>query len=70
MPPAGTLRVLRQLRLLDLAAGMQLDEAIVTRKGACLVPAGQEVTAAMLVRLRSLAPGLQLQEPFRVQVPA
>jgi hypothetical protein len=62
-------RVMRQVRLLDLAPGMLFDEALVTDKGACLVPAGQEVTPTLLLRLRGLADRVQFKEPFRVQVP-
>lgn len=69
LPIAGRERVMRTVRLLDLAAGMLLDEALVTRKGACLVPAGHEVTPTLLLRLRSIAGAVQLKEPFRVQVP-
>ena len=61
--------VMRQLRLLDLSAGMLLDEALVTQNGACLVPAGEEVTPNLLLRLRSIAANVQLQEPIRVRVP-
>jgi CheY-like chemotaxis protein len=68
-PVAGRETVLRQLRLVDLAAGMLLDEPLLTHNGACLVPAGQEVTTSLLVRLRSICTGAQLKEPFRVQVP-
>jgi ActR/RegA family two-component response regulator len=69
LPAAGCSRVMRHLRFRDLSAGMLLDEALVTTKGACLVPAGQEVTANLLLRLRSIAANVQLREPFRVQVP-
>jgi CheY-like chemotaxis protein len=69
MAVSGRSHVMRRVRLLDLSAGMVLDEALVTKSGACLVPAGQEVTQNLLLRLRSIAPNVQLQEPFRVQVP-
>jgi len=69
LPTAGTERVVRAVRLVDLAAGMILDEALLTRKGACLVPAREEVTPNLLLRLRSIATGVQIKEPFRVQVP-
>ena len=69
LPVAGRSHVMRQLRLLDLSAGMLLDEALVTKNGACLVPAGQEVTSNLLLRLRSIAANVQLQEPIRVKVP-
>ncbi|MGA8709238.1 MAG: HD domain-containing phosphohydrolase [Steroidobacteraceae bacterium] len=67
--PANRERVVRTVRLLDLAPGMLLDEPLITHKGACLVPAGHEVTAGLLLRLKSIAAGVQLKEPFRVQVP-
>jgi ActR/RegA family two-component response regulator len=69
LPRVGHERILKTVRLLDLAPGMLLDEALLTCKGACLVPAGHEVTAALLLRLKSIAAGVQLREPFRVQVP-
>jgi response regulator RpfG family c-di-GMP phosphodiesterase len=69
VPVAGQAHVLRQVRLVDLAAGMLLDEPLLTRKGTCLVPSGQEVTPSLLIRLRSICAGAQLKEPFRVQVP-
>ena len=67
--PTDREHVVRSVRLLDLAPGMRLDEALTTNRGACLVPAGQEVTASLLLRLRGVAAGVQLKEPFRVQVP-
>jgi CheY-like chemotaxis protein len=69
LPIAGREHVMRTVRLMDLAAGMLLDEPLLTTKGACLVPAGQEVTATLLLRLRSIAAGVKIKEPFRVQVP-
>jgi hypothetical protein len=69
LPIEANERVLRQVRLLELAPGMLLDEALVTDKGVCLVPAGQEVTPTLLLRLRGLAERVQFKEPFRVQVP-
>lgn len=68
MPIAGTRRIMKTLHLVDLTPGMVLDEPLVTCKGACLVPAGQEVTPPLLLRLRSIAADVQIQEPFRVQV--
>jgi len=69
LPATGRERVMRQVRVLDLAPGMMLDEALLTNKGACLVPAGQEVTSPLILRLRSISAAVQFQEPFRVQVP-
>lgn len=69
LQPSGRNHVIKAVRLLDLAAGMRLDEAIITQRGACLVPAGHEVTPGLLLRLKSIAAGVHLKEPFRVQVP-
>jgi CheY-like chemotaxis protein len=68
LPIASAERIMRQARIKDLAPGMLLDEALMTRKGALLLPAGHEVTAALIARLRSLGAG-HLKEPFRVLVP-
>jgi hypothetical protein len=62
-------RVVRQIRLKDLSPGMILDEDLVSPKGIRLVPAGQEVTRTLMVRLTSIAGGVGVAEPFRVQVP-
>jgi CheY-like chemotaxis protein len=69
VPIAGRDHVMRSVRLIDLAPGMLLDEPLNTRKGFCLVPAGYEVTAALLARLRGIDSNIEVQEPFRVQVP-
>ena len=47
---------------------MILDEDLVTPKGIRLVPSGQEVTRTLIVRLTSIADGVGVAEPFRVQV--
>jgi hypothetical protein len=62
-------RITRRLKLKDLTAGMILDEDLVSPKGIRLVPAGQEVTRSLIVRLTSIASGVGVVEPFRVQVP-
>jgi FixJ family two-component response regulator len=69
MPIAKREYVLRSVRLIDLAPGMLLDEALLTLKGVCLVPAGHEVTSTLLQRLCGIDAGLHVREPFRVQVP-
>ena len=61
-------RVVRQIQLIDLSPGMILDEDLVTPKGIRLVPSGQEVTRTLIVRLTSIAAGVGVAEPFRVQV--
>lgn len=60
--------IVRQVRLKDLALGMILDEDLVSPKGIRLVPAGQEITRTLIVRLSSIADGVGVAEPFRVRV--
>jgi hypothetical protein len=69
LPVAARDQMMKSVHLMDLAPGMFLDEALVTCKGACLVPAGHEVTPNLLTRLRSIASSVQINEPFRVRVP-
>jgi response regulator RpfG family c-di-GMP phosphodiesterase len=64
----GQERVLKQIRVRDLAVGMILDEDLVSPKGIRLVPMGQEVTRTLIVRLMSIANGVGIAEPFRVTV--
>jgi len=61
-------RIVRQIRVKDLSPGMILDEALVSPKGIRLVPSGQEVTRTLIVRLTSIAAGVGVVEPFRVQI--
>jgi hypothetical protein len=68
VPRAAHKTVRRMIGLSDLAPGMIFDEDLKTTKGMRLVPRGQEVTAALLVRLRTIASGVGVVEPFRVQV--
>jgi response regulator RpfG family c-di-GMP phosphodiesterase len=58
----------RQVRVKELTVGMILDEDLVSPKGIRLVPAGQEVTQTLIVRLTSIASGVGVVEPFRVRV--
>lgn len=60
--------VLRQIRVKDLLPGMILDEDLCSPKGIRLVPAGQEVTRSLIVRLTSIAGGVGVSEPFRALV--
>jgi CheY-like chemotaxis protein len=64
----GVERIVREVRLKDLAIGMILDQDLVSPKGIRLVPMGQEVTRALIVRLTSIAGGVGVAEPFRVRV--
>jgi CheY-like chemotaxis protein len=58
----------RNVRLAELMPGMVLDEDLRSSAGLRLVPKGQEVTNTLLVRLRSIASGIGIIEPFRVKV--
>jgi hypothetical protein len=40
----------RVVRVRDLTAGMLLDEALITCRGLCLVPADMEVTPTLILR--------------------
>jgi CheY-like chemotaxis protein len=66
----GQERILKQVRVQDLAVGMILDEDLVSPKGIRLVPKGQEVTRTLIVRLMSIASGVGIAEPFLVTVAA
>jgi response regulator RpfG family c-di-GMP phosphodiesterase len=57
----------RMVRLRDLTAGMLLDEALITSRGVCLVPANMEITPTLLLRLRGIDAGLEVKEPFQVR---
>ncbi len=56
------------VHLKELAPGMILEEDVVSLKGIRLVPAGHEVTRALIVKLQSIAQGIGVTEPFRVKV--
>jgi CheY-like chemotaxis protein len=66
---AGTGTSCRMVRLKELALGMIIDEDLKSDKGMRLVVSGQEVTASLLVRLRTISSGIGVVEPFRVRVP-
>jgi CheY-like chemotaxis protein len=67
--PDSQERIIKEIRLKDLCAGMILDEDLVSTKGIRLVPAGNQVTRSLIVRLHSIADGVGVAEPFRVAVP-
>jgi response regulator RpfG family c-di-GMP phosphodiesterase len=60
--------IVRTVHLKELAPGMILEEDVVSLKGIRLVPAGHEVTRALIVKLQSIAQGIGVTEPFRVKV--
>jgi response regulator RpfG family c-di-GMP phosphodiesterase len=67
LPIAANERAVRQIRLTDLTVGMTLDEDLVSPKGIRLVPSGTEVTSSLMTRLKSIAAGVGVAEPFRVR---
>ncbi|MDJ0908366.1 MAG: response regulator [Woeseiaceae bacterium] len=51
----------------ELVIGMTLDEDLMSTNGMRLMPAGQEITESTIIRLRSVAAGIGIAEPFRVR---
>jgi CheY-like chemotaxis protein len=66
--PTALRRIPRQIGVRELGSGMILDQDLVSPKGIRLVPAGQEVTISLILRLQSIAAGIGVAEPFRVLV--
>ena len=60
----------RPIGVKDLAIGMILDEDLKSCKGIRLVPAGQEITRTLMVKLASIVDGVGVAEPFRVRIQA
>jgi response regulator RpfG family c-di-GMP phosphodiesterase len=60
--------VIRAITLAELTPGMVLDEDLKSSNGIRLVPQGHEVTNTIMMRLRSVAAGVGVKEPFRVRV--
>ncbi len=60
--------VIRAITLVELTPGMVLDEDLKSSNGIRLVPQGHEVTTTIMMRLRSVAAGVGVKEPFRVRV--
>lgn len=60
--------VIRAIMLVELTPGMVLDEDLKSSNGIRLVPQGHEVTNTIMTRLRSVAAGVGVKEPFRVRV--
>jgi CheY-like chemotaxis protein len=58
--------VLRSLRVAELRSGMVFDEDVVTPEGILLVSRQQEVTTAVIERLRNFLRGAGVKEPIRV----
>jgi response regulator RpfG family c-di-GMP phosphodiesterase len=58
----------REVDLKGLSTRMVLDQDVQTAAGMLLVPKGEEVTFAMLQRLRNFAKGQGVKEPLRVLV--
>lgn len=52
----------------QLVIGMILDEDLMSTNGIRLIPRGQEITQSTITRLRGVAEGVGIVEPFRVNV--
>jgi hypothetical protein len=61
--------VVRTVSLDELKTGMVLDEDLFATNDLLLMTQGQEITPAMLERLRNFARGIGIAEPVRVRVP-
>ncbi len=61
--------VIKSVTINELKTFMILDEDVKARNGLLLVPKGQEVTLAVIEKLRSFASGLGIVEPIRVRIP-
>jgi len=70
LPPVEERMAIRMVHVRDLVPGMVIDQDLVSTTGARLVAAGQEVTRALLERLRNISAGIGVVEPFRVRAPA
>ncbi len=66
---AGEQVQVRQVRIKDLTPGMILEDDLVSPKGMRLVPAGLEVSGSLIVKLKSIADGVGVVQPFRVRMP-
>lgn len=62
--------VVRTVSLAELKIGMLLDEDVLANNGLLIMTSGQEVTSALLERLRNFARGIGISEPIRVRIPA
>ncbi|MDQ7087352.1 MAG: response regulator [Acidobacteriota bacterium] len=59
----------RAVNLRDLAPGMVLDEDVLAVNGVVVISRGQEVTGALIMRLKNFDKGMGIKQPFRVRVP-
>ena len=59
----------RALNAVQLRPGMKFDADVVASTGVLLARKGQEVTDAMITRLKNFSVGVGLQEPLNVLVP-
>jgi len=59
----------RSLRVEQLAVGMILEEEVMAGNGLLLVPKGQEVTPAVLERIRNFKGTIGIVEPICVRIP-
>ncbi|HHN75046.1 MAG TPA: hypothetical protein ENK10_07440, partial [Acidobacteria bacterium] len=59
----------RAVSLRDIAPGMVLDEDVLASNGVVVISRGQEVTGALVMRLKNFDKGMGIRQPFRVRVP-
>jgi response regulator RpfG family c-di-GMP phosphodiesterase len=67
---AAPMGEVRALRVAEMTAAMILEEDARTKTGVVVVPAGKQLTSAMLERLLRFARAGVLLEPIRVRMPA
>ena len=61
--------LVRSVRISQLDTSMVLDQDVRARNGLLLGSKGSEVTPPFILRLRSFASGVGVEEPIRVLVP-
>ncbi|ROQ90129.1 HD domain-containing phosphohydrolase [Desulfosoma caldarium] len=59
----------RDMSIQDLQLGMIVGQDVLSAKGVLLIKKGQEITPALLERLRNFAKTVGVQEPIRVLLP-
>lgn len=62
--------IIKELTVQELQAGMLLKDAVRVEGGGVLVPAGRELTAALVARIQNFATSSGVTEPIRVELHA
>lgn len=58
-----------QIEMVDLKAGMILDESIVSNTGVALLTTGNEITSPLMMRLKTFAQAKMIKDRIQVRVP-